>query len=449
VTKNAFRLGACLACAIAAAACDLIAPDDAFISRAHVTQVAPLVHVATIELARPERVTIAYGPPEGPTVQVSEEGAQTRHTVLLTRLRSNTSYRYTVHAGEDVLEGAFSTGAIDADLAALDFQTEGRAVHPLTLLEVNDGTRFRGAVVIDDSGEVVWYHRTQGALTGSTVRADGNFVFVDLVAGLVEVTPTGEVVAQLPQSPERSIHHDVLETESGSLLFLATDPREVDGRTIVGDAIWEWRPGADATRRWSAFDHLSPDTDWALRSRPADWLHANSLSVGPRGNHLVSLNFLNQIVSLTPDFTTLEWRLGGVNATVTVGADGAFSGQHTATELSDGRVMMFDNGFERSEPFSRGLILEVSGDKARVQEDLRPNPRNWSRAISSALRAADGTTLILYGLSAGAAGSTGPIEAFAYDAGASAPAWHLRVPEAFSVYRATPLETIAGETTVR
>jgi hypothetical protein len=87
---------------------------------------------------------------------------------------------------------------------------------------------------------------------------NGNFVFSDLQEGLVEVTPGGDVVARLPQAPERRIHHDVLGTADETLLFLATDAREVGGVTIVGEAIWAWRPGSEAEMKWSAFDHLSP-----------------------------------------------------------------------------------------------------------------------------------------------------------------------------------------------
>jgi len=449
VRSDALRSVAGLACVLAGTSCDVLAPSVADFTDVRVVEVGPLVHEARIALDRPASVTVRYGPPGGPFLEVHGAGARTEHSVLLARLRPNTTFDYTVSAGASVVSGAFTTGGVDGDLAALTFEVQGGAVHPLTLLEINDADRFHGAAIVDAAGAVVWYFRTVGALTGSTVRANGDFVFVDLEAGLVEVTPSGAVVATLPQAPERTIHHDVLETADGRLLFLTTDPRELGGQTIVGDAIWEWRPGTDAVRRWSSFDHLSPDLDWGTRSRPTDWLHANSLSLGPRGNYVVSLNFLNQILSISPDFTELEWRLGGVNATVAVPADGVFSGQHTAAELPGGHVLMFDNGIERAEPFSRGLELEIVGDRATVFRDYRPNPGNWSRAISSVFRTADGLTLILYGLSAGAAGSTGPIEAYAYDGTGGPPRWRLGVSaQVFSVYRATPLWSIAGESGV-
>ena len=47
-----------------------------------------------------------------------------------------------------------------------------------------------------------------------------------------------------------------------------------------------------------------------------EWMHANSLSIGPRGNVLVSSHYLNQVLSLSPDWRRIEWRLGGPRATI-------------------------------------------------------------------------------------------------------------------------------------
>ena len=129
------------------------------------------------------------------------------------------------------------------------------------------------------------------------------------------------------------MHHDVVTAPSGAVLFLGRDRRLVDDTLVAGEAIWEWDPETGAqTRLWSSFDHLSPRNDRGPRYRATDWLHANSLSFGPRGNVLVSLHHLNQIISIAPGYGSLEWRLGGTNATIEVPDSERFSGQHTATD---------------------------------------------------------------------------------------------------------------------
>src|SRR5690606_25689640 len=160
---------------------------------------------------------------------------------------------------------------------------------------------------------------------------------------------------------------------------------------------WEWSPeSGDVVLRWNAFDHLDPALDWGPRSRFDDWLHANALAIGPRGNVLLSLNALDQVISIAPDFSTLEWRLGGPRATHPV--DDPFSGQHTAAEIGLGRIVMFDNGTARSEaPYSRAVEYELIEDAAVKVWEWRPARDNWARVISSARRLPNGNTLVAFG----------------------------------------------------
>lgn len=423
---------------------DAVEPSGAQILRAHIEATGALTRALVLELDRPERVVTDYGSSLS-RLRVRSEIESAAHRILLPRLRASTTYEYTAHTSTDSISGEFVTDALPPELARLAFEISGTPSEPLTLLEGGLDDGFTGFVIVDDEGEVVWYYGTEGAGTGSTRRSNGNFVFVDLAAGLLEVSPEGRVVARLPQTEERSIHHDV-ETQDGVLLFLARDPQPVGNEIVAGEAIWEWSPETGRARKlWSSFDHLDPESDWGLRSRPTDWLHANSLSLGPRGNLVVSLNFLNQVISILPDYSGLEWRLGGVNATVLVDEQERFSGQHTATELSTGRVLMFDNGWERAEPFSRAVEFELGENTARNVWEFRPERDNWSRAVSSAWRMANGNTFVTFGLSAGVAGSTGPVEVYEVSP-AGAVVWHLLAQESLTfLYRATPLSSVAGE----
>jgi len=196
---------------------------------------------------------------------------------------------------------------------------------------------------------------------------------------------------------------------------------------------------------WSAWEHLTPTEDRGPRFRPGDWLHANSFSVTPDGSFVVSLHFLNQIIRVDPTDDELEWRLGGTNATVTPPTEERFSGQHTATELEPGRVLMFDNGLERSEPFSRAVELKIEGTSARKVWEFRPDRDNWSRAVGSAWRLPNGNTFVTFGLSEGVAQSTGPVEVFEVDPAGDV-VWHLIIENVYFVYRATPLSDVGGET---
>jgi hypothetical protein len=331
------------------------------------------------------------------------------------------------------------------DLAAVTFLAEGTPSAPYALLEIRHDAGFRGFVAVNGEGQPVWYFRTEGSPSGATRRANGNFVFLDNARGLVEVTVEGEVVSELPQEerPGRFVHHDVTATPLNTILVIAEDTRvwPEDADTLVtGEALWEWTPESGAvTKRWSSFDHLDPAVDRGPRSRASDWLHANSVSVGARGTVLVSLHFLNQVLSIEPDFQALEWRLGGIGATIAV--DDPFSGQHTAAEVEPGRVLVFDNGFERDvERYSRAVEFELSGATASKVWEWRPERDNWARVISSARRLPNGNTMVGFGTAADAGlGSTGPIEVYEVTSQGEV-VWHLELGGFLSsMYRATPL----------
>lgn len=331
---------------------------------------------------------------------------------------------------------------LPGDLAAVSFTADGRPTAPYVLLEIRHAEGFRGFVAVNADGRPVWFFRTVGSPSGATRRANGNFVFLDNERGLLEVTVDGEVAGQLAQEPRpgRFIHHDVTATRNHTILFIAEDVRQWQGEPLTGEAIWEWSPeDGSVVRRWSAFDHLDPETDRGPRFRRTDWLHANSLTVGSRGNVLLSLHFLDQVLSIAPDMLSLEWRLGGVGATIAV--DDAFSGQHTAAETVPGRVLLFDNGFAREEAqYSRAVEYELGDATATKLWEWRPTQDNWARVISSAWRMPNGHTMVAFGTERDPMlGSTGPIEVYEVTRGGEV-VWHLRLGgRVSSMYRATPL----------
>lgn len=331
---------------------------------------------------------------------------------------------------------------LPADLAAISFVTQGSMSVPYMMLELRQPGGFRGFVAVNNEGRPVWFFRTIGSPLGFTRRANGNFVFLDTERGLVEVTTNGAVVRELPQEarPGRRMHHDATATAHGTVLFIAEEWRAHGGALINGEAIWEWNPeGGAATKRWSSFDAFDPEIDRGPRSRNDDWLHANSIAIGTRGNIILSFHFLDQVVSLSPDFNTVEWRLGGTRADITV-AD-PFSGQHTAQEVAGGRILLFDNGFDRmTTRYSRAAEYAMTGATAQLEWQWRPERDNWARVISGARRLDNGNTVVSFGTPANMpVGATGPIEVYEVTR-AGAVRWHLQLGgEVSSMYRATPL----------
>ena len=423
---------------------------------------SPLVRVLDVSLEHSAGATVEYWSADGPRLRVVTDSVGPRHELVLSRLRPETTYEFAVQSSGPLgvgapATGSFTTAALPAGLAILDFQAEGMPTEPLTVFEIarHEGG-FAGIVIVDQDGEVVWY-LDSGRVQGTALRSNGNLAVVVPGSGIIEVTATGEVVAELPTEPApgRRPHHDVITTPSNTLLFIAHDTRDFEGRSIVGEAIWEWDPGTGALdRRWSSWDQLSPALDWGSASRDDDWLHANAIAIGPAGNVLMSLRFLNQVISISPDFSGIEWRLGGVNADVQVEGDDIFVGQHTAAELSPSggrrRVLLFDNG-----PIGRGfsraqeLELDLEAGTATTVWEYRPTPDNFSFITSLARRLPNGNTFVAFGAGPDVLSSFGPVEAFEVDPSGDVQ-FHIEVAgatvdDSFILYRAWPLSSVGDE----
>lgn len=236
---------------------------------------------------------------------------------------------------------------------------------------------------------------------------------------------------------------------------LPTDTSTVGGTVWTGEAIWEWDFASDQLqKRWSSFDSMSPASDVGARSAPADWLHANSLSIGPRGNVLMSLFWTHEVISIAADYQSLEWRLGGPASTFTV-LDGAMeAGQHTAVEVEADRVLLFDNGLDRpgGELFSRASELQIdrASGTAAIAWEYRPYPTTYAPIVGSTRRLENGNTVVSFGVSENALAGfpdAGPLAVHEVTPSGRT-SWLLRLERVDLLHRATPLSSLGGEVEV-
>ena len=458
------------------AACNdepITAPADTTVLAASVTAVtvteagSPIFRTLSVSLDGPSAVVVDYWTENTSRLRITSEADTSAHELFVPRLRAASLYNFEVtpistsgHTGS-VFQGSLETDSLPPELAALQFQIIGNATFPLLMLENVSRTTLTWPIIIDTDGYIVWFRpETEKRSTGFTRLANGDFVFNTFQA-LEVVTPMNEVVATLTEADAAmrsgrdgfNIHHDVIVTPPNTVLFLVQAGTVTLRDTVwVGDEIWEWGPARDdLTKRWAASNFLSPETDRGLRSTPSDWLHANSLSIGPRGNILVSLFWLHEVLSIAADYQSIDWRLGGPASTFMVAENAMEAGQHTAAEVSSNRVLLFDNGRDRpsGELFSRALEIELdqAAGTAQTVWEFRPQPDIYTPIISSARRLENGNTVVGFGLSSGILNppSTGPLAVFEVTP-QNRILWRLVVLEgATIIYRSTPITEIDGE----
>jgi hypothetical protein len=443
------------------ALCLAVACDDPLSPGAGIREVAidtsagPISRTVSVHLESPGPVEVTYGASGTPVLTLTADSVSEHHRLLLPRLRAQREYLIEVATpGNTPLRLTFRTGALPPEIAEIQFHTTGQPSLPVSIVEVVAATRFSGLLIVED-GEVVGHMPVIGSLFGTTRRANGDIVLVDPVRGLVSRRLDGSIVHRLPQPDSAPgaaygrIHHDVTTTPGNTLLFIANETQPVEGEFIVGEALWEWNPEAGTVaRRWSAFDHLDWQTERGARSTAANWLHGNGVSFGPRGNILLSLRNVDQVISISPDFSMVEWKLGGVNGTLAVGQEDRFLGQHYVSEPSLNRVLIYDNGFNRpGGSYTRAIEYRIdmgTATAARVWQ-YRHTPDIYAALVGSAIRLPNGNTSVLFGMSQGEMASTGPLTAVEVNP-AGAVQWRMTVgPQLSRLYRVTPVASLLGE----
>jgi Arylsulfotransferase (ASST) len=152
--------------------------------------------------------------------------------------------------------------------------------------------------------------------------------------------------------------------------------------TIKGEVIWEWR----------SWEHLDPMKDHitAVQDNRDVWTVCNSVSEMPDGNILVSFRDISTVAMIHRQTGAIYWKLGAP----------PLSGQHAPYVLSNGHILLFDNGphrLDESFPFSRVLEIDPTTKNVmwKYQESIPSN--FFSPRISNAQRLPNGNTLISEG----------------------------------------------------
>lgn len=445
-----------------------------------------LIADASVQLAEAAPVFLEYGSPEVGWLRTPTTTAGTTHQLPILRLRPTTTYQARAFALDrggcpaGLATAEFRTGELPLEFETSLIRTSGQPSLPLTLIEhriVNPDARVNLAwlVMLDERGTPVWYYEVPRALlepvyVRKTIpivqRPNRNILYLSGRVGFEEITPAGQSVRRilLGRPPASQAHHDFALLPDGRVLFLGIEERSVAAVATIGQPVrvlgdtlhlLDLDSGTEQ-QVWSAFDALDPlerPAHWrAVLNQFDDWTHGNTVSLGPRGNVLLSFRQLDQVISLSPDYRTIEWRLGGVASSFAFpDPSDQFYGQHTVAELVGNRVLLFDNGnFRPDGKYSRGLELELdfAGMTARKVWEYRPPNDFYAEAVSSTVRLPNGNTLLNFGFRLNEPGAPYLLAEARPDGSAAWEHWRTWRHSPLPRYRAYPVGSIAGETPV-
>ena len=379
-----------------------------------------LIAEVRVSLNREARLFVEYDNPEAGRYRTALSAPGAAHLIPIVRLRPDTTYDYTIFVagGREAAAGPggrFTTGALPPQIATVPVRTTGRSSQPLILADFRRFGELAYLLFHDETGSIVWYNLEPYSIAPVDRLPGGNLIFLD-GGRLTEMTALGEVVSQFGRGGQwGNPHHDVTVLEDGRVIYPSREILVLEDlangsaaeTTALVDHLRVWDPENgrvervwDAKEAWDISDrrlHLSYDSRGRLR-----WTHLNSVSIGPRGNVILSLAGRNQVISLSPDFRTIEWQLGGPDSDFAFPNPGdRFYGQHTAAQLANGNVLLFDNGWDRPEAeggrYSRALELRLDDHAAAIKVwEYRPDPGIYAHSFSSAYRLSNGNTLVRF-----------------------------------------------------
>ena len=263
-------------------------------------------------------------------------------------------------------------------------------------------------VAVDETGEVVWYHRLTNFGFGDIRRmANGDLLFVQNFDKIVEMDMLGNVVQEWyaslgaegdPGSIQvavKAFHHEVFEMGNGDFLTLSVETRPIDGfptsdtdptaptetATVAGAVIVEFAPDGTIVNQWSLLDILDPlrigysslGGFWNGMFPEAvdgtrDWSHGNAVIYDSSDDSIiVSVRHQDAVIKFSRATGELIWILGPPENWDPVGFGGFLFTptevneffwqyhQHAPMVTPDGNILMFDNGNFRATPFDPKL----------------------------------------------------------------------------------------------
>jgi hypothetical protein len=209
-------------------------------------------------------------------------------------------------------------------------------------------------------------------------------------------------------------YHDIQLLQNGGYILQAYDSINVNMSEIVSGGnpnaiviyliIQEFDQNKNLIFEWNAWDHLNiaDYTNLDLTRLRLTWMHGNSIEVDQDLHLLVSNRRSSEILKIDRNTGDVLWYLGGPNNDFTITNDSfnGFSKQHDVRRLSNGNILLFDNGNEHQPPISRVVeysVNEINKSINLVWEFYHPE-QLLGLAMGSAQRLPNQNTLINWGI---------------------------------------------------
>ncbi len=306
----------------------------------------------------------------------------------------------------------------------------------LIFMDSHNGVGQQGPMILDQTGQLVWFeplsanrspakrafnvlvqtYRGRPVLTwfeGAVVNGHGvgEYVIAD--------TSYREITRVRAANGYQGDLHEFLITPQGTAFLTCYGTARADLRRFGGPANGAYYYGVaqeldlktgKVLFEWRSDEHVPLEESYApiiqKDAVPWDYFHINSVSPDTDGNVLVSSRCTYTVYKIDRRTGKEIWRMGGKQSDFSFGPGAHFSWQHDSRRQADGTITIFDNGagFFRTEPQSRGLVLNLDLRSKRVnlvRQYLHPGGPVSAAALGSVQVLPNGHVFMGWAVNAG------------------------------------------------
>ena len=275
--------------------------------------------------------------------------------VVLEVFEGNRTANYTLHCiPGDVPNIEISVSTPDASAGLLfvtpQYTESGARKTYLMIMDNNGVPRFQRMV---DGRAVDFKRHPNGFYTYAMGIGRNQFGLPDAVIVVLD-SELNEVETLSTVGLTHTDNHDFLFTDEGNKIFISYHSSVRDMTAfglspdeIVGDSvIQEVDPNGNVVFEWNSWDHMDISDCAGYPRFPDDYAHLNAISFAPDGDLIGSFRGCAQVLKIDRHTGNVEWFLGGSKSDFLIVGDSfqEFCGQHTAWQLRNGNVLLFDNG---------------------------------------------------------------------------------------------------------
>ena len=239
-------------------------------------------------------------------------------------------------------------------------------------------------IIFDNSGNPVWYTRTESNDERRDFKKQPNgWITMMVRRGYGADTPGfaafdenfNYVKSFRAANGCETDEHELLVRGDGSYFLIGLRDTTVDmsqyitggnKRAVIKETslqafsaddrlLWEW----PALKHFNILDATIDKEE--LRNAQFRFPHMNSIDIDTDGHVVLSSRVISEVTKINMETREIIWRLGGENNQFIFVNDpmNGFQGQHSVRVTGENRYLLFDNGYQRSPNVSRAVEYEL------------------------------------------------------------------------------------------